>query len=399
MFASETKETIMKSKNNGTQKETLKESCSYNSSSECPYSDRPDKCIYNKKSCILDDKRIISKTTLLLYITLFCCLCIFLLSLYLSSNKCFEFTGSYLIYSFMSGLSLSIITGTVITLVIDIPSRLQEYEGAFINALSSNSYLKKLDENRLSNLRKDITLRLHDSAAPCMARGLINIDQRICELLRKPYYSRYRQSIICTNIDGDEKYIIKENTISYKLINPYSINKEVTEYIRITNLVILDDNDDETIKKNSLYDIKLICKIDDNETIDYSQDIILRCDKLDKKVEFYNAKAYIDSKSRHDDDSHGIRINFKKSISVQINYKIKVAKADTCFTKRLQHPAKNFRLDYAYNENGVKLFGQIFGTELKQSDFTIQYVTDNIISLEAFEFLLPDNGAIVVVLK
>ena len=42
------------------------------------------------------------------------------------------------------------------------------------------------------------------------------------------------------------------------------------------------------------------------------------------------------------------------------------------------------------------IFGQLFGTELKQSDFLIRYPLPNSVSLESFEWLLPDNGAIVV---
>ena len=56
-------------------------------------------------------------------------------------------------------------------------------------------------------------------------------------------------------------------------------------------------------------------------------------------------------------------------------------------------------LNYSYKKNGAKLFGQVFGTEMKQSDVSIQYISDNTISLETFDWLLPTNGAIVVMLN
>lgn len=36
---------------------------------------------------------------------------------------------------------------------------------------------------------------------------------------------------------------------------------------------------------------------------------------------------------------------------------------------------------------------------MKQSDVSIQYISDNTISLETFDWLLPTNGAIVVMLN
>lgn len=111
----------------------------------------------------------------------------------------------------LSGVSISIIAGAILTYIIDIPSKLKEYETSFLNALSSNNYLKSLDESKLIQLRKDTTEQLHAKNAPFMATGLIDIDQRICDLLKQPYYTRYRQSVICSDIANHNDYVPEDD--------------------------------------------------------------------------------------------------------------------------------------------------------------------------------------------
>ena len=89
--------------------------------------------------------------------------------------------------------------------------------------------------------------------------------------------------------------------------------------------------------------------------------------------------------------------HISNSLEVKMSYTITVDKNDISLTKRLKHPAKNFRLDYTFESSSkIKIFGQLFGTELKQTDFMTSYNLPNSVSLESFEWLLPDNGAVVV---
>ena len=374
--------------------------CGYQSITECPYNTEIE-CKFDKENChLIESKKTKKKndvTTLRIIVFVSLGLLCYVLSSIFSSDDNFKFKFSNYIYNIISGISISVIAGSILSFVIDLPSRLKDYEKSFINALASNNYLKSLDENRLTKLRNDITEQLHKANAPCMAKGLINIDQRICELLRKPYYVRYRQSVICAPIENSD-FIEKEHMINYKLINPYSVNRDATEFISIKNLILLKGN--EEAKKDAIKDIEIICTIDDKYTKNYSDDIKLDFSAINDKVEFYDTQVYIDAKEKKNIDApKGIRIDFKDNIEVHIQYKIQVHKDDICFTKRLQHPVKNFRLDYSYKKNGAKLFGQVFGTEMKQSDVSIQYISDNTISLETFDWLLPTNGAIVVMLN
>lgn len=374
--------------------------CNCSSIIECPYNTE-DECKFNKEKCHLIEKRKNNKkndsTALRIGLFISLGLLFYVLSSIFSADETFKFEYSNYIYNIISGISISVIAGSILSIVIDLPSRLKDYEKSFISALASNNYLKSLDENRLTKLRNDITEQLHKANAPCMAKGLINIDQKICELLRKPYYARYRQTVICTPIEGSN-FIKKEHMIDYKLINPYSVNKDATEFISIKNLILLNGNEES--KNESIKDIKITCIIDDKDNIDYSKEITLNFSSINSKVEFYDTQVYIDAKEKKETDAkNGIRVDFKDNIEVHIQYTIQVHKDDICFTKRLQHPVKNFRLDYSYKKENAKLFGQIFGTEIKQSDISIQYINDNTISLETFDWLLPANGAIVVMLN
>lgn len=306
-----------------------------------------------------------------------------------------KFTGSHLVFGALSSIAVSLIAGAVLAWMIDIPSKLKEYENSIVNALVSNNYLKSLDEERLTQLRKDVTEQLHKVNVPCMARGLIDIDQKICNLLKQPYYTRYRQTVVCKK-DEVNGVIVKHHTIDYKLINPYSVNSKATEYISIANLVL--SNGKDNMKDKAITDVRIRCIIDDGQAQDLSSEIEFDSSSVDSRETFYDTKVeLVAKKDSYKGDKKGLKIEFDKSLEVKMSYDIVVDKDDISFTKRLRHPAKNFRLDYTFETTSpIKIFGQLFGTELKQSDFLIRYPLPNSVSLESFEWLLPDNGAIVV---
>lgn len=367
--------------------------CNFTNLSECPYAS-VDECKFNKKNCFRKKKApIFTITTLKILVVILLGLLITLVSIYLDANV--KFTGSHLVFGALSSIAVSLIAGAVLAWMIDIPSKLKEYENSIVNALVSNNYLKSLDEERLTQLRKDVTEQLHRVNVPCMARGLIDIDQKICNLLKQPYYTRYRQTVVCKK-DEVNGVIVKHHTIDYKLINPYSVNSKATEYISIANLVL--SNGKDNMKDKAITDVRIRCIIDDGQAQDLSSEIEFDSSSVDSRETFYDTKVELVAKNdKYKGDKKGLKIEFDKSLEVKMSYDIVVDKDDISFTKRLRHPAKNFRLDYTFETTSpIKIFGQLFGTELKQSDFLIRYPLPNSVSLESFEWLLPDNGAIVV---
>lgn len=367
--------------------------CNFTNLSECPYAS-VDECKFNKKNCFRKKKApIFTITTLKILVVILIGLLIALVSIYLDAKM--KFTGSHLVFGALSSIAVSLIAGAVLAWMIDIPSKLKEYENSIVNALVSNNYLKSLDEERLTQLRKDVTEQLHKVNVPCMARGLIDIDQKICNLLKQPYYTRYRQIVVCKK-DEVNGVIVKHHTIDYKLINPYSVNSKATEYISIANLVL--SNGKDNMKDKAITDVRIRCIMDDGQAKNLSSEIEFDSSSVDSRETFYDTKVELVAKNdSYKGDKKGLKIEFDKSLEVKMSYDIVVDKDDISFTKRLRHPAKNFRLDYTFETTSpIKIFGQLFGTELKQSDFLIRYPLPNSVSLESFEWLLPDNGAIVV---
>lgn len=391
-------------------------SCGYISAKDCPYNNEKD-CKFDKKHChLIAEKRARKHNDYTnLRMGLFICggILFYTFASIASCNSSFSFTYSNYVYAVISGISISIIAGAILAKVIDLPNKLKDYEDSFINALASNKYLKTLDENRLTMLRNDITEQLHKTSAPCMARGLIDIDQKICALLREPYYVRYRHSVICSKKNDNSDFIEKEHTVDYKLINPYGANKDATEFLSLSNLILQQEGDskntnaegdekDKETNGDAIREMRIIYRKDEEEKVELiqNQDFELKYEKLREKDEYYNMEVYLDTKNKKSSDlKPGIRIDFKDSLEVHLEYKIEVHKDDICFTKRMRHPVKNFRLDYSYRDMEGKLYGQIFGTEIKQCDISIKYPTSYSISLETFDWLLPDNGAIVVMLN
>lgn len=374
--------------------------CGYSSKSECPFSN-PEKCSYDKRNCHLMNKENEKKNPNAVSCRIMICalvgFIIYILCILL--EQVLDFPYSREVYFIISGICQSLLAAAVLAIVIDIPSKLEDYKSSIIEALSSDSYLKMLEESKLTLLRKKVTEQLNKMSAPNMPKGLIEKDQWICELLRKPYYSRYRHFVSCSDIDGDDNFILKKHNINYKLINPYGKHKEMTEHIKVTNLVYLHD-----ISEESINDMKISCTIDGGTKREYIPGTDFDFKKEPFTESFYNTKVSIKMKenksfSPEEIAKGGIPVRFKEHIQVEISYTIKVAKRDICFTKRLQHPAKNFELCYSYERKNGRLCGQIFGTDIKQSDVNIHYINDNNICMTTFDWLLPNNGAMIVMLN
>lgn len=378
-----------------------KQSCPYGTIDDCPHR-TPDACGYDISSCLHKSTKKVYKTEsdpLKLKLVLWGVVALLVFVIAKVGAKVLPFAYSDIIYNdILASLSVAVLVGVVLTFVIDLPTRLNDYEKSFVRTLSSNDYLKTLDEQKLTKLRNDVTEQLHKSNAPRMEKDLILMDQKICDLLRSPYYSRYRQSVVCEKPDGNN-IIVKEHTIDYQLINPYGDIKEAKELLRMSNLVKLDKIEDA--EKEKVIELKeFTCSIDDAEPIDFLHRSTIEYEAYKKKDEYYNTKACLNSTTTDNESNggKGVPVMFKNNIQVHMRYSIKVHGEDRCFSKRLQYPAKNFRLDYTSKDEKVKLSGQIFGTEMKQSNMFIRSNSNNSVSLECFDLLLPQNGAMVVML-
>src|SRR5258708_6226847 len=81
----------------------------------------------------------------------------------------------------------ALIIGPTISLILDLPSMINYFKKITIKSLVSEQYLDALSRDKLLDLRKKCTARIHLKDAEFVEPGLINMDKRICELLT-PYY-------------------------------------------------------------------------------------------------------------------------------------------------------------------------------------------------------------------
>ena len=94
-------------------------------------------------------------------------------------------------------------------------------------------------------------------------------------------------------------------------------------------------------------------------------------------------------------DDTGLKVSFKKQVSVIIKYKQFLDIEDNHYTRRLRYPAQSYRLDYNCSQ-GTRLLGQLFGTLVDQSKVSINISKDkNMLSVESHDWLLPKSGAFV----
>jgi hypothetical protein len=296
----------------------------------------------------------------------------------------------------LSGLSASIIAAAFFSLIIDVRSRLRQNMQSVIDAITDHSYLTRLDERQLTKLRKLVTHELHAKDAPNSAEELIHIDEKICKLLKRPYYELY-EHITTSNTCNDPAYIEKSVKIYYELVNPCGEHRPTSEYIGFQNLVFKDDKLTEPIK-----DIEISCNIDEQGYENYSTKIEPDISPLDKKLEYYNHCVTIIEKGvtiNSDRTKNGIKIDYKDRIKVKLSYTMIVPKEDNCFSKLMRHPTKTLFVDYTDYSSDVELVGHMIGTELSYSDVGVTYKNKdkNSLMLNSYgKWLLPNEGVIII---
>jgi hypothetical protein len=405
--------------------------CPFVVKNACPYTDNKS-CSYDKINCLRgnseENKKSLFRKSIFLYIVFFASAVVLIVSNIKETNGNL-FNPIFLlnwknIAPILNAFSIAFLSSIFLAFLIDIPGRIKEYKSFFIELLSSPDYLKFLEEKKLRILRKKITLQLHEKNVPNMPRGLIRLDESICEMLSLPYYKEYRQNtVICDGID--ENYYEKHHSIEYVVFNSYDSNHPVVFDLGFANRCMLVKSASEnileriektfTIKKFSIIVDDLenpidllnhmdICykEVNDDE-LKYTVKITLAGKKHGKTREDPLVFLANDSKVNNSrfgyvaDDGSGLFIKFTNRITVKFEYEINVSKADLVLTKRLRYPVKYFQLECTSNVPTVSLRGQLIGTLIEQSKITTTLSDDKKrLFLQTHDWLLPRNGAVVV---
>lgn len=291
------------------------------------------------------------------------------------------------------GVALSVFAGLILGVYIDIPNMVKNYKDTMLNILTSNEYLRELDTSRLAKLRESTTSILY-SVPNNYEPGLILLDKEICSLLTQPYYDWYRQTIVCEKADQD-KNVLKHVEVDYGIKSPNGdsnviFNEDIG--VRIFTHKVLEKKTEELVTIN-----QLSYKVDGGEWVYLKkEDFMNFVEKCDYKKD--NSYPICITTSSNKEKFVPIIKSFKKSLEVKISYDTIVSAIDKTFCKRLRHPTKSFILNYSVKDANQKLHGELLGTLVDVSDFSIIGNETNTIFLESRKWMLPKNGAVIMMM-
>ena len=415
--------------------------CQYTDINECPYNSRKE-CPQLKPDCHMpndsDFEAGMSKKRSWVPIILVVSSAIILVVLEFNSPKSDNWLS---VFNLLSAGCISVIAGVLLSWLVDVPRKFDDYSRLISTSLTSYTYLRGLSRKELAELRERVTAELYMKDTPKMPRGLIKLDNRICELLSNPYYLVYRETIDCEkpdtfkNITGkdlkDNKdgqlFLKKNNNQVYTIKNPFSGVQPIKANIGLNNYVFLPNE----CPLNDLFIInKYLVSIDNSKFVDIIPLLKVTYQKREKtdvhspetttyntgfqlitktgssisqesllSMPFDNSKAEYEESSVFAHDSQLV-VTFSVNVRVQLSYSLIVPVADNHYTKRLKYSTKSYRLDYSIADTEQRLTGQLLGTLIDQSQIEINESDDERhLSIEAFEWLLPKSGATVVYSK
>jgi len=282
----------------------------------------------------------------------------------------------------------ALIIGSTISLLIDLPAMVNYFKKITIQSLISEDYLNSLSRIKLLDLRKKTTARIHLKDTQFVEHGLIDLDEKICDLLTKYYHERYRQNVSC-KFEGD--YVIKKHHVEELIINPLGNTGNSIKFPEnVRNFFYKKENENV----GDMFKIlKYVVTADDKKEIDYMKEGIKIIESPSDTTDMpYNVQTSIVNK-----DNNPLEFEFIKWLKIEKIWEVRVPKADITFLKRVKIPVKSFRLDYHFPDSGVKLVAACFGTLALSDEGNIKIIhEDDHVSIESYTWLLPGNGAYVV---
>lgn len=422
---------------------TYKDGCPYYAKEQCPYGSI-EQCPYDTRKCYSfgEKKKGGTKVWGTVILLLFSLLVIVFSELVNAkpASDCIEWKrlmNFAIVLKILQPFANSIVAAILISCLLDIPGRMKEYQNYFIGLLSSIDYLKKMDENDLTKMRERITWLLHKKNYPYMPDGLVKIDEKVCEMLKKPYYKEYSQSMTVSKHDSDCENFVKLVNIEFIACNPHGKNSKKSMDIQLVNSVKFNETSTEKApnevmlkEAKELFKLKKYTVSIDSADRAYDlmphinigvskekEDGLLYNGKImfvPKGQQLSNKKAPLDVMELNGnpkgsvemeyqivDESNktGFYVTFEDKIKVNMQYEIKVPVDDICYTKRLRYPVKYFHLDYILNEQikNFRLTGQLLGTLIDQNDIYIEISDDKKhVCMRTHNWLLPKNGAFIV---
>ena len=345
-------------------------------------------------------------------------------------------TWLLIVLDIIVALGASGIAGLLVAMLVDTPQLVTGFKKTLTQALASNDYLENLPNEKLEALRRKIVGLIHKDSMN-VPPSFLQLDDDLCGFIDAPYYEYFEESIVVgkkklygeiLKEDGVEEskiptvtgdFFKKDVQIDYQIKNPSQ--NPIFAFIGLSKSLDLPLNCN---LENSYVFKSFEVTIDDGETYDIRNALMIdRCRVLPGRVgSDPNTMTYdtvvrmsirngieLNSEAiRHLDVEEGIhydcyefdtkkdvKVSFCDNVRVRIRYSQIFPIADSHYTRRLKYSAKGYMLSYTCQDDYV-LHGQILGTLIKQSDMSIIKNNDNSITLICRNWLLPKNGAFIV---
>ena len=150
----------------------------------------------------------------------------FCLIFYGTSSTSIEHFDENSLKNILNSIGQAIISGLVITFIINIPDMFSYFQKVLYKTITSDEYLEQLTLEEVEDLKNSCT-KLISKSIPDIAEGLLELEYKIVEYYRSPYYENYSTFVSCSR---DGNYLVKDITTEYTLKNPMA-GKEKIEAI------------------------------------------------------------------------------------------------------------------------------------------------------------------------
>lgn len=401
-----------------------KDICPYYLQTDCPYCSNK-QCPYDTSFCQNgENKKRRGRCSFWVILLFVLSVLLSVFSVLIESNVFQEQRFDWEIWlKICSPIANSVIAAILCAYIMDIPSRMTEYQDYFTRLLSSPDYLKVMDEDDLIDLRRKVLWQLHIKDVPRMPKGLIKLDERILDMLKNPYFKTYNQIIQVKDIAESPGSLKKIVTVEYLAHNPYPNDHAVKMDVGLANSVkFVADINEETAKKLFIIKKFTVTVGDQDTPINLLPQVDVLIHKKSEEGLLYNGVIEIGKKQNHGSDNtldisqptsndneviyrvtegediSKLWLEFRDKIKVRLEYEVTIPEDDNIYTKRLRYPVKYFHLDYSIDSNlHYKLVGQLIGTLLDQQDVSHENLNNDCrIHIRTNNWLLPKNGAIIV---
>ncbi len=333
--------------------------------------------------------------------------------LHLGMEKCETARYYPNLYLFLVGVhyilrdvGIAMLSGGVIARVLEIKNIVDFTRNSVINALTSNSYLKKLSIDQLKKVKDYCNQHIFEKGGnrneENLNQSILKLESSISEYLFNPYYEDYRLFIVCdekelstepdfaklTTIPANCTVIKKTIKTRYKLINPHKRSREEQLEVRV-NIYCPSYIHDPTL----LNKITNFSYIVDNgekkfETLKYEVDITFK----PTSTSTYNVMLSLKK------DKKPFSVNFNDELEIEIEEVRYIFVHDHLYTRKMNKPSKRTVVNYTYNSPKVVLKAECFGfgkSNTKVRDMSIDY-SGYSVNVESTAWMLPGNGILIV---